>query len=58
MKNKDVENEGIGIFTIIIIIVVAIIGIYYIYSHRHVTLFDGAKNNVSIESPAPVSGKN
>jgi len=53
MKDKDTENEYIGIISIILIVILTVFGMYYYYSHTHVGPHTPGTTNVPIETPAP-----
>ena len=55
MGKKDMENEGIGIVSIIIIVILAAIGLYYFISYHHPAVpTEGGNLNLPLETPAPL----
>lgn len=57
MKNKNNENEYIGIIAIITIIILAVVVLYYFFSHPSTVNNGTDLTKIPLEAPEPIHDK-
>ena len=54
-KERDNQNEGIGIFTIIAVVILAVLALYFFWGHQEKSIENQTIANVPTEAPVPTS---